>query len=51
MKDLIPKFTPPMLCGAVLITASIIIYAMVNDYDVEVKSPFFGEWKLTREKP
>ena len=50
MKDLIPKLSAPMICGGILITAGVIVYALINDYDVEVKSLFFGEWKLIRRK-
>lgn len=46
MKDLIVKLSSPMICGAILVSAGVLVYAMSKGYDIEVKSPFFGEWKL-----
>ena len=49
MKTMLMKLTAPMILGAVVVTAGVIIYAMVNDYEIEVNSPFFGSWKLKKK--
>ena len=43
---MLEKLTAPMLLGAVILSAGVLVYAMVAGYDIEVQSPFFGKWKL-----
>ena len=47
MKSMLLKLTAPMILGAVVLSAGVIVYAIINGCKIEVKSPFFGEWKIT----
>ena len=42
----IAKISCPVFAGLAIITAGIIIYAVVSGHEIEVKSPFLGEWKI-----
>ena len=44
---MLAKLTAPMILTATIISAGVIVYAMVSGYKIEVKTPFFGNWKLT----
>ena len=47
MKSMLVKLTAPMVLGAVVLSAGVIVYAVINGCTIEVKSPFFGDWKIT----
>ncbi len=42
----IAKVSYPVFAGLAVVTAGVVIYALLRGYEVELKSPFFGEWKL-----
>lgn len=47
MKSMLVKLTAPMILGAIVLSAGVIVYAMINGCTIGMKSPFFGDWKIT----
>ncbi len=46
----IAKISCPVFLVLAAATAGIVAYAIARDCTFEVKSPFFGEWKVTSRK-
>ncbi len=38
-----------LFVGLAILTAGVVVYAMGKDYQIEMESPFFGKWKLSKE--
>ncbi len=47
--ELILRIGKGLFAGLAVLTAGVVIYAMGNEYQIEVESPFFGKWKLTKK--
>ena len=47
--ELIVNIGKGLFAGLAVLTAGVVIYAMGNNYQIEVESPFFGKWKLSKD--
>ncbi len=47
--ELIVRMGKGLFAGLAVLTAGVVIYAMGNGYQIELESPFFGKWKLSKD--
>ena len=47
--DLIVNIGRYIFTGLAVLTAGVMIYSVANDYQIEVETPFFGKWKLSKK--
>ncbi len=46
--ELIETVGKKLFVGLAILTAGVVIHAMNKDYQIDMESPFFGKWKLSK---